>query len=279
VPGIPNCPYCKGLGYTLKDDDTQDECLCFVALRMKAHLGPEILATPNVTPAECVFYKEERFLTDTNLLIKTHWPDMLPHLKLALIAQGTRYKFKITTDEALKVVYVGAESYASKSKSKRDDLETYNSLGDLIGQGVNLAIVRLGFLGYKNVAMPGILKEALMIRKSLNLPTWLIEDPNVPFTEGHRSWSMEVHTYILESFRVIEINSPNSPVASPTPVPRARRSKDVALDDPSWSEPQPQTRAQASVARTSSYQAKKEDKHAVDFDAFLSDRPKKRGRS
>lgn len=247
------------------DDDTQKECICVVARKMRDHLGTEIVATPNIQAKDCAFYKDSKFLTDTNLFIKSWWADFLPHLKFSLVCMGTRYRFKIVTDEMLKVVFVGAESYQQRSKSTRDNVETYNSLSDVVGRTADLIILRLGFLGYPNKAMPGALKEALMIRESLHLPTWIVESPNSIFDYNHLSWSSDLDEYIKERFRVIEIEGaerhlPNRGIVEEFAPSRPADplENDVALTDVEPDEP-PAPRSPRRYQ--SKYKAKPGDKH------------------
>jgi hypothetical protein len=79
-------------------------------------------------------------------------------------------------------------------------------LSDFIGNDYDLIVIRLGFLGYKNVAMSGALKESLLIRQAINKPTWIIEEPNNPFQQGHFSWSQDLSEYINYYFKVINLS-------------------------------------------------------------------------
>lgn len=68
-------------------------------------------------------------------------------------------------------------------------------------------ILRLGFLGHKNVAAPGYLKEALMLREVALKPTWLLMSPSSPFGPGHFTYSDELAEYITEHFDVVDFKS------------------------------------------------------------------------
>lgn len=210
----PDCPECGGLGFTMKDDMTQLECPRLFWRRVGQKLGTEIATAPGIADTPLHSRTDVQPVVDRttkNLFLKGWWSDLLPHFKIAflrkffLVAKVEGFYFRIVTDERLKNVYLSNEAYAAKQKKKRDEGETYNSLGDLVGGSYDLVVIRLGFLGYKNVAMPGILKETLMLRQALNLPTWIVEEPESIFGQGHFSWSLEVDEYIRRRFEVIDL--------------------------------------------------------------------------
>jgi hypothetical protein len=203
---MSSCSRCDGSGFILNpNNDTHvKQCLCAYAKALKANLGLEIASANLIT--ESPLYKQGAFdLTLKDLYIRGDWDTLLSHFKWALGCKGPMFRFKIVTDENLKTVYVGAESYTSRPRSERDGVQTHNSLGDLIGKDVELVILRLGFIGHKNVAMPGILKEALRLREGIKKITWIVEDPESPFGPGHFSYSDEVAKYIDRNFQVLEL--------------------------------------------------------------------------
>jgi hypothetical protein len=206
------CPTCNGEGYLLDAEGrVRTPCNCKVAEYMIKHLGTEIAR------AETIFESPLYELpanagdpppvdrTKENLHIKCNWTDLLPHLKLCLWPKGITFNTRIVTDEKIKTVYVGAESYTARAKNKRDDMTTMNSLGDLVGKEWDFVIIRLGYLGHKNVAAPGAVKEAVMIRDVLRKPTWLIEEPNSPFGPGNFTYSDELAEYIDRNFKTVSL--------------------------------------------------------------------------
>lgn len=209
------CPRCKGTGtLPTADDMTVQQCICAYSRALKLHLGAEIATAPVLRspllqlgpPGEPP--KVDR--TSENLFLKGYWPDLLSHLKWALGCKGPLFRFRVVTDEKLKVVYLGAESYGARAKGRRDEVTTFNSLSDLVGPDIDLLILRLGFLGYKNQAMAGILKEALMIREFACKPTWIVEVPTSPFGPGHFSYSEEVGDYIAAGFQIVDLTRKES---------------------------------------------------------------------
>lgn len=209
----PNCPKCGGSGFTMKDDMTQAECENLFWRRVGAKLGAEIATAPPLaeTPLFVPAAEPPVDKTQRNVFLKGWWGDLLPHFKTTFIrkyhavGRVEGFYFRIVTDERLKNVYLSNEAYAMKQRKKRDEGETFNSLSDLVGNFYHLVIIRLGFLGYKNVAMPGILKETLLLRQALNLPTWLVEEPESPFGPGHFSWSMDVDDYVKRRFEILDL--------------------------------------------------------------------------
>ena len=217
--GCAKCAY-TGIIHVEGDDTRVQQCICSYAKTLKAYLGPEIAAAPTITRSP--FYvlggkgeppKADR--TTDSLFIKTYWSDLLPHLKWGLACKGPLFRYRIVTDEKLKTVYVGNESYRTRSREVRDEVTTFNGLGDLVGPEIDLVIIRLGFLGYKNVAMPGVLKEALMIRESASKPTWIVEVPSSPFGAGHFSYNEDVANYVERLFEVINLVKARSDEDSP----------------------------------------------------------------
>lgn len=219
----PDCKVCKGEGLIQVDDLNTRMCLCAYALAMGGHLGPEIAQAPILDSSPLYVRGDAKGeppkidRTTENVFLKGAWNEMLPHLKYVLSLKGLDFRHKITTDEKLKTVYVGDESYKARSRTKRDDIETYNSLADFVNDS-HLLIIRLGFLGYKNIAMPGILKESLMHREVLRKPTWLVEDPEKPFVDSH-TYSYEVAAYIEGRFKInldLSGSVPMQPIAEKT---------------------------------------------------------------
>lgn len=210
------CPTCGGVGYLYDEASyTRIPCNCKVAEYMTKHLGTEIAKAPTIYSSPLYEFGDKSGdpprvdRTRENLHIKCAWVDLLSHLKLCLWPKGIFFNFRIVTDEKIKTVFVGAESYAQRAKSKRDDLVTYNSLNDLLGKEWDFVIIRLGHLGHKNAAAPGAVKEALMIRDVALKPTWIIEEPNSPFGYGNFTWSEDLQDYIDRNFKGIELKREN----------------------------------------------------------------------
>lgn len=204
------CKTCGGLGIIQVDDLNSKMCLCAYARAMLVHLGPEIGGAKPLT--ESPLYVREPFYdaTKDNIFLKGRWKTLISHLKFSLCVKGLDFMTRVTSDERLKEIYLGKESYGQRAKGKRDEVETFNNLDDFVREP-DLLVLRLGFLGHKNIAMPGILKETLMLREFVQKPTWLIEDPA---NDWGLSYSDDLWSYIQGHFKVVEVSS-----SDPTPVP------------------------------------------------------------
>ena len=231
-PTKPLCPLCGGHEVLYLNDHDVETCRCLKARLIRQHLGTEIASADTITNSPLLSVQDDvvqHDRTTENLLIKARWYDVLSHLKWVLYCKGTRYRFRITTDEKVRTVWVGNERYVSKSKATRDDGVSYNSLADLVGADLELVILRLGKLGYKNVAAPGVLKEALMLREVACLPTWLIEEPETPWGYGCHTFSDDVGDYIDRRFKIVSLVSK----ARSTPIQHVEMPEDCsAAEEP-----------------------------------------------
>lgn len=227
------CQTCGGTGKIVIDEFTHRMCTCLYVRKMRAHLGPDLITAKPVFdgPLFQQVYDPEQGnlptvdLTPKNLFIKSWWNDLRGHLKWAFFCKGPLYYFHIVTDERIRNVFVGNEQYTTKSRKTRDDVQSNNSLHDLIGETYDLVVIRLGFLGYKNVAMAGALLEALRIREAMVKPTWIIEEPNSVFGPGHFSFSEELAEYITHRYEVVDLVVDKDRKAEPRGV------EGVSMDD------------------------------------------------
>jgi hypothetical protein len=193
--GLVPLPGCNGLGHISIDGDdlTMRMCHNLFVQSMRKHLGKQISGARHVGSTPLISRTGGVDRTGDNLHITgCTWAAFLSHLKLVLYLKGLNFKYCIITDQHIKNVYVGNEH----RKVRDADQVSFNSLGDLVG-GFNLVIVKLGYIGYKNIAAAGALKEALLIREALALPTWVIEDPNHAWTH---SCDADVERYIEDEY-------------------------------------------------------------------------------
>jgi hypothetical protein len=215
---------CDGSGKIRVGESTDKFCTCLIIQRIRDILGkdrdicnprwPSIPTSPLLS-ADGTVDK-----TQTNVLLRnTGYRFVIPHLRLVLAsklrATGLCFRYLIESDERLKNIWVGNESYSNKPKSRRGDEDTVNGLRDLVGGDIDLVIIRLGVLKAKNVEAARILHETLMIRDSLHKPTWLIEEPNDPFGPSYMTYDNNVWDHIAQEFEIIDIPTETS---WPTPV-------------------------------------------------------------
>lgn len=198
---------CDGRGYLRIDDNLVKPCPNIYVRQLMQHLGPEIAGAPYVSASPLLSLNPAggRPLVDRtkdNLLIYCPWYGLLAHLKYALAYKGLSYYHRVINDERIKNVFVGGEAYKARSSKVRDDLDTNNSLPDLVSGDYHLVIIKLGYLGYKNQAAPGALKEALLHRESLGLPTWLVLDPNRDWLHSH---DPDVGLYVQDRFEKLTL--------------------------------------------------------------------------
>jgi hypothetical protein len=220
-PEVDPCKICGGEGkIRVKETDPRSlrntfrPCVCLIVRRVEKFLGPELfMAAPLQNPSP-LLQRSDGVLTldrtSENLFVKAKWSDVLSHFKWALTVKflaDDNYRFRVTTDERILMIRLGTESYGQRSKARRDDMETYNQLQDYIGADFDLVLIRLGYLGHKNAAAPGYLKEALMLREVAMKPTWLLRPPSSPFGPGHFTYSDELAEYIEEHFDVVDFQS------------------------------------------------------------------------
>jgi hypothetical protein len=202
---------CDGRGYVVVDAENNlvKECPRLYLKRLTDHItdqvGVEVVKVKHVknSPLHVLGKPGEPVISDLtlkNIYIQgTYWGAFLAHLKWALVCKGTTFTCRRVTDLYLLDVYLG--KYRQRQVSKREEVDNYNQLDDLVGEK-DLVIIRLGQLGYKNVAAPGVLKETLMIRANLNLPTWLVDDPRDPWS---LSKDFTVEEYVNKHFEKITL--------------------------------------------------------------------------
>lgn len=176
--------------------------------QLAQHLGREIVGAPTISSSPLLKLNPDGGsplvdMTKHNLLIEgCSWRGLLAHLKYTLVYKGLNHVHKVITDERIKNVFVGSESYKSRSTKVRDDVETVNSIPDLVSSDYQLLIIKLGYLGYPNKAAAGALKEALLHRESIGLPTWLVHDPERGWTH---SYDPDVGQYVEDRFASLSI--------------------------------------------------------------------------
>jgi hypothetical protein len=206
------CPLCNGQKWTRTSDLSVRPCLCLRRNKLRDFLGPELATAPFISETSSPLYAFDSKNVDKpasldrtteNLFIKSRWSVLPSHFQLAI---GHRYlldpsfRFRIETDEHLLNVYLGNEHTKWKASKVRDDAKGLNSLKDVV-ENLDLLIVRLGLIGYKNVAAPGVLKQSLMMREFALKPTWVVQDPS---NENPISWNEEVRAYLAEHFDVVD---------------------------------------------------------------------------
>src|SRR5579863_807875 len=122
----PVCGICQGAGVITVDDLTDCLCQCARTRMMRAHLGPEIASAKKIDASP--LFQRGATPTDPpvadrtkeNLFIQGRWVELISHFRYALICKGLMFRFLVITDEKIKTVFVGAESYKERTREERD---------------------------------------------------------------------------------------------------------------------------------------------------------------
>jgi len=214
---------CEGRGYVPigDDDNTVQTCVNIYRKQLAAHLGPEFQGVPHTSKTPLIKLNPSGGpplvdLTSKNLMIHCTWAGFKPHLKYALAVKGLNFYWRIITDERIRNVFVGSESYKARSLKDREAVSTYNNLSQFAGADWELVIIKLGYLGYQNRAAAGALKEVLLHRASLNKATWILQDSSKS-REWIHSRNDDVEEYIREYYRDIQIEAAPTDYEDPEP--------------------------------------------------------------
>jgi hypothetical protein len=200
TPGNPDCPHCKGEGVILvKQDDTRPmrhppayrRCVCVLHLDILANVkrGMPGLATAPVVK-ESPLLGHEHY--DLWITAKIDW--FKAHLRHVAIRQPPTWYFKVVSDVDLMTAWLataalkGVEIYDADAVSVSF---SHMTLVDLVVPP-QLLVVRTGVKAARNSATPEVLLETLTIRESLDLPTWVWDQPHYPLDKGNITWSEEV---------------------------------------------------------------------------------------
>lgn len=188
------CKYCAGDGYLPPEGDDFYEsrrmCVCTAQRLYRDKLGPAVYDAGTIEKSPYAHRLKQ------NLFVRSYREDFLPHLRYALIYAGLDYFSRVVNDMKLLNAWFGKE----KAHDPQADKEVnYESVQDLV-EAPDLVVIFIGETGYKNVALPGVLLEALRSRRFVAKPTWLINPYNKPFQEGHFCHSAEVERFLTEYF-------------------------------------------------------------------------------
>jgi hypothetical protein len=193
---MANCDKCGSTGVIEREGKTY-ECQCALLRRLAASMPSFIRST--IVSKEHVVHP----ITDNirnSYLIDAAWSDARAIIKVAMY-KNPNIHFRITSDREIRDVGVGSTSRQARGE---DAVVVFNSLQDLM-ESPQVVIIRLGELGYKNKAAPGLLEEALSIRTDRGLSTWILNNKNRPFGPASYAYSETVWDLIITSFRRIDV--------------------------------------------------------------------------
>jgi hypothetical protein len=233
MTGIPGCKDCGGKGWFRTGDDLYSRpCRCVRNRKIAQHLGPAIADAPIVSSTPLYVIKDGKVETDhtkSNLFITSTWNAAAPHFKRALANKGLSFYTKVTTDEEVKRVFVGATSFKSLTAEQREIVEVNNSLDELAGSNYDLAIIQLGVISHPNKAAANCHLELLKIREVLNKATWILMPPDRAFSDL-LVWSSDLDMYIDKHFAKISFDVTAYP-ADPKPIRSLEEATAIADSD------------------------------------------------
>lgn len=210
---IKNCEKCGGTGYLpMSEDDEEysvlkdmygtdmiagmarERCDCLLEVQFQQWVGGAIYNAETREESELLEH------LDDDLFIRASHQQFLAHWKHTLRHQDFTFFWRLVTDSKMRDIFVGND-------------EKFHALSSLV-HNPELLVIRMGVLSYKNVAMPGLILEALKIRQFEDKPTWVVNDPDNPFKAGHLAWSGELEYFLEQNFDTVvlkdESNNGNS---------------------------------------------------------------------
>jgi len=233
MTGIPDCKECGGKGWFRTGDDLYSRpCRCVRNRKIAQHLGSALADAPVVSSTPLYVVKDGKVETDhtkANLFITSTWNAAAPHFKRALANKGLSFYTKITTDEEVKRVFVGATSFKSLTVEQREIVEVSNSLDELAGSNYDLAIIQLGVISHPNRAAANCHLELLKIREAMHKATWILMPPDRAFSDL-LVWSSDLDMYIDKHFAKINFD-PTAYPADPKPVISVEEATAIADSD------------------------------------------------
>lgn len=201
--GKEGCQRCRGKGVVKVKSPAGvpmvQRCPC---ARKKDLLYNMERGWPNLVRANKV--KEsplDDYVKDT-LWVRVSVSTFRAYLRRTAINMGPRWRFKVVTDVDLMNSWLsnlkakGMSIYDfDVAQAQRLPSQQFPSLVDLV-QPPALLIILAGVKVGRNSAMPEVFAESLKIRQHMRLPTWVVDQPHRPLSEGHLCWSQDVDDYM-----------------------------------------------------------------------------------
>lgn len=256
VPGCRNKNGGGGIIIPLPKEGEWEEARPCPNMRVKKirdylqRIHPQILKVP-ANPKSPLFSKNKGIdRTKDNLFFPTtDWGIFLSNLQwVGIFKCEEHFNFKVTTDMTLINIYVGNTNAKARLPQQRDDgnLLICNSVEDLLTTP-DLAIIRLGILVAPNKRAAENLLSCLKLRRSLGLPTWIVEPPNKPFTpyragefgssSGMASCDDETLDYVNTHFEKVKLGSvPGAKIEEPQYYSEDEETDTVTIGDEAPSE-------------------------------------------
>lgn len=225
--GHPKCPLCKGRGVVEFTPPGQlvpgvKPCKCVQArdIRLNMERGWRGLSRyKSVMETPLVSHVGE------NLRITATEGALRRHLRRVAQKQGSWWRFNVFSDADLMDAWL---SRVDVEKIYDPDVERirrtavsgrFRALVDLV-EPPALLILRVGVKAARNSAMPEVFLEALQHRSMVDKPTWVVDTPAYPLSDGHISYDFRVGEYLEEwPYMTLEIEPEDAPEHPTTDVP------------------------------------------------------------
>jgi hypothetical protein len=203
--GDPDCPKCSGHGAIDIPPDlsvgrvtpARQTCTCVYRRDLRANLNRGWRGLWKAKPiAESPLVRFEA----ENLFVTARQHTLKKHVRHVALRMPTTWQFQVSSDADLisawlsNMVQSGAEIH--DPDVLLSDLPPM-TLEQLV-EPPHLLILILGVKVARNAAASEVLLETLQRRDFLDKPTWVIDQPNDPFEEGHIAWSDSVDGYLSE---------------------------------------------------------------------------------
>jgi hypothetical protein len=132
------------------------------------------------------------------------------HLKDVLIGQSDSWEVVLKSDYDLMDAWLQMDRkdiVDADVSIGGDEESSRRGLSHLI-DGPKLLILIAGVKSSRNKAMPEVFAETLTRRNQLNLPTWVVDQIDCPFIDGHISYSGQAWNIIKEWPRFTDKSNP-----------------------------------------------------------------------
>jgi len=190
--GIPDCPHCRGRGcisvrlpYLITP--ATRPCSCVGERDLLANMDRRWLGLSKAVPPKS---SPLVGLEKTNLRITAQRPMLRSHLHLVAQGQSASWFFAVESDRELAKAWL----YTKKFEGQVFDVDVVNStpkyasLEDL-SDHADLLVLLVGVKQARNNATPELLVDVVQGRDFLSKPTWVVDEPHYPLTQGHISHS------------------------------------------------------------------------------------------
>jgi hypothetical protein len=201
--GQTACPLCKGRGVvSIKADPKKPwmlpsttPCACVKERDICMYLDR---CHPGLSEISPVSDSTLISKVNTDLRIISSQAEILSHLAFIIRKMGRKIRVKFTSDfELMRAwLYNIGEKHEIFDHQVREsfdskELDHYSRVEDL-AVPPDLLVIQVGVKTSRNQALPEVFLEALSVRKFHRKPTWVVEAPEHPLSEGHICYSPSV---------------------------------------------------------------------------------------